>query len=729
MRVVAVILLLAACEGPAGPAGPAGPGGPGGDAGPGGEGGPGGEAGVSEPAPWLVGAGLDVSISELVVSASTATVTFRIADGQGVALDRQGRAPLSLTEGPASLAFVLGQQAERADGSPDQYTAYTINAAGDQAATEATGTFETIDVLAGTYRYTFAAEPAGFDPSLVQTVIAVASRTFEGTRVFDRETVSVRPDASRAVVLREEVTSASCNSCHGTFALHGGRYTEPAQCVVCHSPQSSDPETGNTVDFKVLIHKIHRGEGLPSVEAGTPYRIVGFGGSVHDFSTVAFPGFTTDPAQNISRCETCHQGAQGDRWKTEPARTACLSCHDTTSFVLPVPAGQTLHGGGTQPDDAPCAVCHPASGGLSGVFDEHYTGLLAPTALDVALELRSVANVGAGLPPTITFRATVNGQPRNLLTQPLSSLLFTIAGPTTDYAIYFQARAQGNPPVGTLTAIDAADGVFSYAFPNTPTTVLPPLAAGSFVVGVEGNLAVGSTRFGVRGSPLVLPFAVTDATPQPRRQIISAAKCNGCHVDLAFHGGSRKGAEYCLACHNPNNANDERVARFESPATVLAEPVDFRVMIHKIHMGEELSEPYVLGGNPVPSITTPGGSPQSFNELRYPRARTDCEGCHVGTTWTLPMDRSAAYLPSVALEMRCSEAVGLDGDNFCTGDAWTIGSTIKTPPETSVCTSCHDAGYVAAHALVNITTTGVESCTTCHGTGAMFAVEAYHGKP
>ncbi len=728
MRAFVVVLLMSACEGPLGPEGPAGPAGPGGDAGPQGEAGPPGDAGpAADPAPWLVGAGIDVAITDLTVTSNLAQLTFAIHDGQSVALDRKGRAEFPLTEGPASLVFVLGQLAEQPDGSPAQYTAYTINAIG-QAATEATGAFETIDVTAGTYRYTFAAPLAGFDPSKTQTAIAVASRTFEGTQVFDRAVHSVRPDASRAVIAREEVTAASCNGCHGTLSLHGGRYTEPAQCVVCHTPQSRDPESGNTVDFKVMIHKLHRGEGLPSVESGTPYQIVGFGGSIHDFSTVAFPGFTTDPAQNIQRCETCHAGAQGDRWKTEPTRDTCVSCHDATSFTLPLGPGQTLHSGGTQPADAPCAVCHPATGGIAGVFDKHYTGLLSPTAVDVAIELMSVGNVGPNLPPFVTFRATINGQPRDLSVQPLTSLVATIAGPTTDYEAYFQARIQGTGAVGTLIAVDAPNGVFRYELPDAAATRLPALATGSYVVGIEGNLTIGATRFGARGVPPVLPFAVTGSV-EPRRTIVSSEKCNGCHVDIAFHGGSRKNAEYCLVCHNPNNANDERVSRFEVPATAFAQTVDFKVMIHKIHMGEELTGPYVLGGNPTPTVVNPAGTPTPFDELRYPRARTDCEGCHVGNTWTLPMDRSAKYLPSTAVELTCSELPGSDADNFCNTGFWTITRTIKTTPETAVCTSCHDASYVAAHAETNITATGIESCATCHGTGSLFAVEAYHGLP
>src|SRR5690606_26607387 len=118
--------------------------------------------------------------------------------------------------------FVLAQLAELTDGSPAQYTAYTTNASA-QAATESSGTFTTVDVTLGSYTYALATPLTGFDATKTQTVLAVVDRTYDGVRTLDRETFSVRPSGTPAPLERQEVTDATCGSCHGSsLALHGG---------------------------------------------------------------------------------------------------------------------------------------------------------------------------------------------------------------------------------------------------------------------------------------------------------------------------------------------------------------------------------------------------------------------------------------------------------------------------------------------------------------------------
>ncbi len=72
--------------------------------------------------------------------------------------------------------------------------------------------------------------------------------------------------------------------------FHGGSRQGLDLCIMCHQPQNSDPDTGNSLDMKVLTHKIHMGSQLPSVQAGTPYQIVGYQNSVSDWSTEVYPG-------------------------------------------------------------------------------------------------------------------------------------------------------------------------------------------------------------------------------------------------------------------------------------------------------------------------------------------------------------------------------------------------------------------------------------------------------
>ena len=709
---ILVSIVLLGCEGPPGPSGAPGTDGTNGDAGL-----PGTDGQMPGASPWIVGDGVDIAVQSLAMSATSATVRFTLKDGTGKPLDRSGM----LTEGTVSLSFVLAQLAQLADSSPGQYTAYTTNTTATKAAAESTGTFATVDVLQGLYDYTFAAPLTGFDPQRTQTVAALVVRAFRGVQSIDRDTTSVVPGGG-APVQREAVTDARCDSCHRDLSNHGGRWNQVDQCVMCHQPQSADP-MGTSVDFKVMVHKIHRGKDLPSVIAGQPYQLVGFGDSVHDFSTVGFP-------QDIRRCEACHGGAQGDRWKTQMSIAACTSCHDTTIFTGIAVPPQVAHSGGLELAETTCATCHSSTAVIAPVDVKHYQGLLDPSLPKFRFEILSMTGTAPGETPVMTFKALENNLPRDLVAAPMS-IVATIAGPNTDFASFWQARIQGAGAVGTFASVDVTQGVYSYAFPAT--AVIPTTATGSYSVGIEASFnppIVPPATSSPRLAPLSPTFAfpVTDTIAVPRREIVATATCNGCHNDLSFHGGGRKNPSYCVMCHNPNKANDQRVSRFES-STVVAEPVDFRVMIHKIHMGEELSQPYILGGFPSPTATNPAGTPTDFGEVRYPRPRTDCAACHTSKNWTLPMAASTAYLPSTALEMTCTEPPSTDTNSYCDAPYWNVSNTIKIAPQTSVCTSCHDQPYAAAHALVNTTLMGAESCATCHGDGKEWDVSKFHGVP
>ena len=410
-----------------------------------------------------------------------------------------------------------------------------------------------------------------------------------------------------------------------------------------------------------------------------------------------------------------HAGAQGDRWKNKPSMIACGSCHDMISFVEPPPPGKTLHAGGPFADDSKCSVCHPPAGGLEGIATKHAIPHLDPANPQLTMTIVRVENSGLGQTPEIVFQVAQNGLPLDILATPLTRLNVTIAGPTSDYATYWQHTIQGTGATGTLTA-DGAN--FRYTFP----AAMPTGAAGTYAFGLEGYVQPGGSTGPRFAAPNPVTFsAVTDPMPEPRRTIVSQAQCNHCHLQLSAHGGQRIEVQYCAFCHQPNNVNDDRVARFEGK-TVEAQSVDLAVMVHRIHMGNALTEPYVLGGNPTPTRTNPAGTPIDFGEVRYPGDRNACWTCHTGPSYQLPLPSD--LLPKKTQTLTCTEDPTADADAYC--DSRIVQSEKTIPPETAACTGCHDAPYVVAHAETMTSASGIEACATCHGPGAEFDVQKIH---
>ncbi len=340
---------------------------------------------------------------------------------------------------------------------------------------------------------------------------------------------------------RDVIRTVTCNKCHQDLSAHGtgGRKSMPV-CILCHTPQTVDPDTGNTVDMAVMIHKIHDGSSLPSVEAGTPYVIIGNSQSRHDYSKAVFPA-------DARRCTFCHEqntgAAQATAYLT-PNREACGSCHDNVNFAT----GEN-HVDLPQISDNQCAWCHTPEGELefdASISGAHTIPTFSRELPGTVFGLTQVTNAAAGQKPTVTFTIRDDsGTP--IPPAQMTRLSLLIAGPNTDYPSYVREDAR--------TAQSATDGTLTYTF----NAALPADAKGSYTVGIEGyrniTLLPGTVKEQVArnaGVNKTLAFSVDGSEVKPRRTVVATANCNKCHAFLALHGGNRNQVEQCVLCHNPN---------------------------------------------------------------------------------------------------------------------------------------------------------------------------------
>ena len=598
----------------------------------------------------------------------------------------------------------------------------------------------------GTYIYTFAtALPGDYDATATHRVGGEASRG--GFDKAVNATFDFVPAGGAVTVTRQVVATESCNQCHDPLALHGGLRKDTKLCVTCHTPQNVDLETGNNLEFKEMVHRIHYGANSPAVKAGTPYIIKGFPPEPVDFSTVVFPqfgGVNGSTIGDVRTCTVCHGAPpkagvdkatypavqfptpvmsdadyaklapNADNYKTAPSRAACGACHNqidwaTGKALFNGPAGTMRdHPGGAQQNDQLCAVCHQADTGQefdASVVGAHIIPARSNQLKGYKVDIVSVSDAGPGQKPTVVFTVKdKNGA--DVPKAEIDTLSFDVRGPTTDYVWAPTAALAKAAEAADLTkVIDRGDGTFSYTLANA-------IAAdtwGTWAIGIESRRRPQAIK-GNEGAQVnvnqatynpVAYVPVTDTEPMPRRQVVATSKCNVCHGEIAFHGGGRRTpSELCLLCHNPANVDNPGGVPAASGGPVDAPPqsIDFKFMIHRIHTGEELTRDFTI-------YRSLGSGIFNFNEVRFPGDRRNCVKCHITGSNLLPLNETAA---STVAPREFYSPLG---------------------PAAAACLGCHDSKKASAHAETMTSDKAGEACAVCHGEGRDFAVSEVHRRP
>ncbi len=631
--------------------------------------------------------GVVVKISSAAIAKDgTITARVKIADPKGLPLDKDG----VTTPGPVSMSLI----AAYIPAGKTQYVSYTTtvlkasipgntNPPQTQAANDSGGTWTTNAV--GDYTYTFKTKaPATFDATVTHAIGISANRnlsefiTEDEWAAVGNDVYNFVPNGSPVTVTRSVVPTAVCNNCHDPLIGHGGSRLTVELCILCHTPQTINPDTLESQDMPVLIHKIHMGKNLPSVIAGTPYRIW-HRGAWSDFSEVGFPSGIDE----LKTCEVCHQKApQANNYLTVPNRAACGACHDNVNF-----ASGANHVNLPQASDNECANCHKPVGETefdASIKGAHTVATRSTQLPGVVFSIIQVDNAKAGQKPSVTF--TVVDKSGNLVDISRMDLMnLVMTGNTKDYSGYVSEDVRKAPVVG---------GRYVYTF----NTALPTTAAGSYAVGIEGykNVTINPGTVNSQvvrdiGFNQVFYFPVDGSKVAPRRQVVSQALCAGCHDKLLLHGGIRQNVEYCVVCHNPTVTDVSQRKTGDIP-----ESINFKTMIHKIHTGSNLTTNFTVMGH--------GGSTNNYNGVGYVGDRRDCVRCHLPGTYDLPLP------DGLIMQTTPRDYLTTQG------------------PVTAACLSCHDTKAAAAHAATTTSSTLGEACDACHGPLADASVDKVHAR-
>ncbi len=389
---------------------------------------------------------------------------------------------------------------------------------------------------------------------------------------------------SAVLAHRAAVDQDSCNRCHVDLRYHGDLWRDVTACLLCHTSGAEDLNDPNvaggtpgvSIDFRVLIHKIHDGRHLPSVlgvatkptgrrdYAATPkpYLVADSDGTVHDYSTTGFPVFPgrTQPllkvfgwssltpeeqaleyamSTGVTDCSVCHGNtnpacatqvegpAQGALAYTEPSIHSCYSCHDDIVPAYPYVANSPPDGMPPQPDSTQCKLCHfPFDGHCSStgltIDGAHRSPLADPFIVQgLHLAIGSVTELAGGrLEATLT--ATDDSGAAVPATQ-IEEIQAIVSGPTTNANQVLVATI----PKATLTGAQP----FTFRLPellqlefvgrSTAATGDVFTTARAPHLDVAGALTSVSVRTGTTGAASSL--ATATASPQNFVDVLDAS--------------------------------------------------------------------------------------------------------------------------------------------------------------------------------------------------------------
>lgn len=370
-------------------------------------------------------------------------------------------------------------------------------------------------------------------------------------------TVDFPLDVAAVTPHKELVVDVNCAGCHKEVRAHGGAYRKVAVCLTCHTAGAEDvgsTATGDltpqTIEFEVMLHKLHNGAHLPSVwgisvdsngnkvylDAGTPYRV-----GEADFSAVQFPIFpnfnvsmpkdtgysllsnTNKPKEDrvlrgVTDCSQCHgdpDGAgpllapdAGADIFAMPNKRACGSCHDDLDYTKPY-----ISNGLTMPANAPdsqCALCHGAAAtAASHVHPDSSAAVLnAPNLVltGVAGGSGTGGRFLAGDKLTYTFTAT-DAQGASLPMSAFDSFSLSVLGPTQNRQVVFPGLP-GSPFdfVGRLAAASTTNkGTMNKPIGATMTEVLTVNFTSATTFDVTGSVSGPLGSAALPGSPSTNP--------------------------------------------------------------------------------------------------------------------------------------------------------------------------------------------------------------------------------